>query len=135
MRFALADTWIWAKDHPHKSRAGGPYGYNIHGIVSVMSDARLPELERFRIGELIGEPDVRVRLAKTVSEVAPAVFYREGIGGLGFAVSIRLGDQIEATASRFLRWSPHVLYTNIVEPILRWKFAERGYALVHGACS
>jgi hypothetical protein len=30
--------------------------------------------------------------------------------------------------------SPHVLYTNIVEPILRWTFAEKGYALVHGAC-
>ena len=30
--------------------------------------------------------------------------------------------------------SPHVLYTNAVEPVLRWMFAERGYALVHAAC-
>jgi hypothetical protein len=30
--------------------------------------------------------------------------------------------------------SPHVLYTNIVEPILRWELVRRGYALVHGAC-
>jgi dolichol-phosphate mannosyltransferase len=133
VRFGLADTWIWAKAPPGKVKPRR-FSYDIHGIVTVMADARLPELERFRIGELIGEPDVRVRLAKTASEVAPAVSYREGIGGLGFAVTIRLGDQIEATASRFLRWSPHVLYTNIVEPILRWKFAERGYALVHGAC-
>ena len=27
-----------------------------------------------------------------------------------------------------------MLYTNVVEPILRWTFAERGYALVHAAC-
>jgi hypothetical protein len=33
-----------------------------------------------------------------------------------------------------LRQSPHVLYTNVVEPILRWTFVEKGYALVHGAC-
>jgi hypothetical protein len=26
-----------------------------------------------------------------------------------------------------------VLYTNVVEPILRWTFVEQGYALVHGA--
>ena len=133
VRFALADSFIWAKASPAKVRSR-LFSYDIHGIVTVMSDARLPELERFRIGELIGEPDVRVRLAKTASEGVPAVRYREGFGGLGFAVTIRLGDQIEATASPFLRWSPHVLYTNIVEPILRWKFTERGYALVHGAC-
>ena len=131
VRFALADTFIWAKASPGKVRPR--FSYDIHGIVSVMSDARLPELERFRIGELIGEPDVRVRLAKTAAKGGSAVSYREGMG-LGFAVTMRLGDQVEATASPFLRWSPHVLYTNIVEPILRWKFAERGYALVHGAC-
>jgi dolichol-phosphate mannosyltransferase len=133
VRFALADTLIWAKASPDKVRPR-LFSYDIHGIVTVVSDARLPELERFRIGELIGEPDVRVRLAKTASEGVPAVRYREGIGGIGFAVTIRLGDQIEAAASPFLRWSPHVLYTNIVEPILRWTFTERGYALVHGAC-
>jgi hypothetical protein len=32
-----------------------------------------------------------------------------------------------------LRFSPHVLYTNVIEPLLRWTFVKRGYALVHGA--
>jgi dolichol-phosphate mannosyltransferase len=32
-----------------------------------------------------------------------------------------------------LRLSPHVLYTNVVEPLLRWTFVKKGYALVHGA--
>ena len=48
--------------------------------------------------------------------------------------TIHAGRQIEATASRLVGRSPHVLYTNVVEPILRWSFAERGYALVHAAC-
>jgi hypothetical protein len=49
-------------------------------------------------------------------------------------VSIDFDNRIEATASPLLRRSPHVLYTNVVEPILRWTFAARGYALVHAAC-
>jgi dolichol-phosphate mannosyltransferase len=133
VRFALADTWIWAKAAPSEvdSRA---CTYDIHGIVTVRSDARLPELERFRVGDLIGEPDIRVRVGQVGANGAGAVRYEEGPGALGFGVAINLEDRIEATASPLLRRSPHVLYTNVVEPILRWTFAARGYALVHAAC-
>jgi dolichol-phosphate mannosyltransferase len=138
LRFALADTWIWAKDRPQKSRAGGPYSYDIHRIVSVMSDARLPELERFRVGQLVADPDIRVRLGRISTNGhgpgGPAIRYREGPGRFGFGVEIEVGIPIEATASALVGRSPHVLYTNVVEPILRWTFADRGYALVHAAC-
>jgi dolichol-phosphate mannosyltransferase len=133
VRFALADTWIWAKRPPGEVETG-PHGYDVHGIVTVESAVRLPELERFRVGELIGEPDIRVRVGDVGASNGDAVHYREGPGRLGFAVAVALGDQIEATASPLLRRSPHVLYTNVVEPILRWTFAARGYALVHAAC-
>src|SRR5215217_8944277 len=66
VRFALADSWIWAKARPTDAPAG-PYAYDIHGIVAVLSDARLPELERFRVGSLAGEPDIRVRLGQVAS--------------------------------------------------------------------
>jgi glycosyltransferase involved in cell wall biosynthesis len=132
VRFALADTWIWAKARPTESPPG-PYGYDIHGIVTVLSDARLPELERFRVGALAGEADVRVRLGRvSPSGATPDIRYREG--RLGFGVAITLGEHVEATASPLVGRSPHVLYTNVVEPILRWTFAERGHALVHAAC-
>jgi dolichol-phosphate mannosyltransferase len=133
VRFALADTWIWAKAPPSQVESRS-FSYDIHGIVSVKSDARLPELERFRIGELSGAADIRVRIGRVSPNGHSAVHYREGPGRLGFGVVIDFGDRIEATASRLLRRSPHVLYTNVVEPILRWTFAERGYALVHAAC-
>jgi dolichol-phosphate mannosyltransferase len=138
LRFAVADSWIWAKDRPHKSRAGGPYSYDIHGIVSVLSDARLPELERFRVGQLAADPDIRVRVGRVSTNGdgpgAPPIRYREGPGRFGFGVEIQVGMPIEATASALVGRSPHVLYTNVVEPILRWTFADRGYALVHAAC-
>jgi hypothetical protein len=41
---------------------------------------------------------------------------------------------MEVVASPLLRRSPHVLYTNVVEPILRWTLVQKGCALVHGAC-
>ena len=45
----------------------------------------------------------------------------------------RTGRRI-VEVSGLVRRSPHVLYTNVVEPLLRWTLAERGYALVHAAC-
>jgi hypothetical protein len=56
------------------------------------------------------------------------------IGNVGFATDIDIRDRVHVLASRMLGRSPHVLYTNIVEPILRWELVRRGYALVHGAC-
>jgi dolichol-phosphate mannosyltransferase len=133
VRFALADSWIWAKSRPAEVHPS-PHAYDVHGIVTVASDVRLPELERFRVGELIGEPDIRVRIGAVSDNGGASIHYCEGPGRLGFAVAVAFGDQIEATASPLLRRSPHVLYTNVVEPILRWTFAARGYALVHAAC-
>ena len=133
VRFALADTWIWAKA-PQAQADPRPFSYDVHGIITLQSDVRLPELERFRLGELVGPPDIRVRVGRVSPNGGGTVHYHEGPGRLGFAVAVDLDDRIEATVSQLLRRSPHVLYTNVVEPILRWTFAERGYALVHAAC-
>jgi dolichol-phosphate mannosyltransferase len=142
VRFTLADTWIWARGAPG-AEAPDAFTYDIHGLLSVESEARLPELERFRIDEILEEPTIRVRLARVRSGESngrpqPA----EGVGHVvytearayGFAVDITVGDRVEIIASPFLRRSPHVLYTNVVEPVLRWTLVRRGYALVHGAC-
>ena len=60
--------------------------------------------------------------------------YDEGFGELGFKARIEIGEFVEVWTSSFLKRSPHVLYTNLVEPILRWTFVKKGYALVHAAC-
>jgi dolichol-phosphate mannosyltransferase len=161
LRFAVADLWIWAK--AKEVEAG--HSYDIHGIVTIASEVRLPELERFRVSELPGEPDIDVRIGivkvarrrfalaqngasrncrsrnghqngASQNGHAHAIRYVEGLGRLGFGVEIteKPDGRIAVTAAPLLRRSPHVLYTNVVEPILRWTFAGRGYALVHAAC-
>jgi dolichol-phosphate mannosyltransferase len=116
------------------------FHYTIHGIVTVVSDVILPELEPFRSADEIPTPTLRVTIGqdrRPAAEQDPnarRITYNEGFGPLGFRVQIEIGDTITVWASAMLRLSPHVLYTNVVEPILRWTFVEKGYALVHSAC-
>jgi putative flippase GtrA len=176
VRFAVADVWIWGKA---KETAGqlARHNYDIHGLISVASDGRLPELERFRIQEQLTDPTIRVRIGSVsrrsvgapptgavlatsngngnaaaasngngngngavqgldaaMKADAGRITYVEGRLGLGFGADIEMADgRIAVTASPLLKRSPHVLYTNVVEPILRWTFVEKGYALVHAA--
>jgi dolichol-phosphate mannosyltransferase len=138
LRFGVSDTVIWAARN-----ATPQFNYDIHGIISVASDGRLPELERFRVRADLADPTIRVRIGRVRERGVGAreldgdrtlVHYVEKFGNLGFGAELTLGERIDITAAPLLRRSPHVLYTNIVEPVLRWAFVERGYALVHAAC-
>jgi dolichol-phosphate mannosyltransferase len=130
-RFTLADLWIWAKSDSLAAEGAAAHNYDIHGLVTVASQVALPELARFKIPEQLLDPTVSVRIGR----VAPSrTAYVEGRGGFGFGASIHAGERTHVVASTLVGRSPHVLYTNVVEPILRWAFAERGYALVHAAC-
>ena len=134
------------------------YSYNIHDIIRVASMFKLPELEYFRVPTLSEEPDIRLRMERrrrerrrhdqghsldpSVSQrrirnprrVGKDIHYSEGPGRYGFEVSIAYKDCVEVAVSPILKFSPHVLYTNVIEPILRWLFVRKGYALVHAAC-
>lgn len=148
-RFAVADTWIWS------GRGAGPLGsagrtktsyhYDIHGIVRVSSEARLPELTPFLVPSLEEAVDLEVtvknrglggfRRRALVEHKGETVRYAEHLGALGFAMKVEMGeDAAKVQVSRLLRRSPHVLYTNVVEPILRWLMVSKGYALAHAAC-
>ena len=56
------------------------------------------------------------------------------LGNWGFGVDIEVNGKVDVQTTRLVGRSPHVLYTNVVEPILRWRIVEQGYALIHGAC-
>ncbi len=135
VRFVVADSWIWARHHLRGARRTNCY--DIHGIVRVESAVALPELEAFRVEALSKPPTLSVRIGK-IGNASTAtknrLIYDEGLGKAGFATQITRGGTIDIVATSLLKRSPHVLYTNIVEPVLRWTFAEYGYALVHGAC-
>jgi hypothetical protein len=114
------------------------HSYSIHDILTLVSAVELPELEAFRTDSILSDPTIRVELGgdhvhdETGRE--RTVTYTERTGWHGFAIRLELGRRTRIIASPFLGNSPHVLYTNAVEPVLRWAFVERGFALVHGAC-
>jgi hypothetical protein len=67
--------------------------------------------------------------------VAPAgVSYSEHFGRLGANFRVEIGTKIEVTCSPALARSPHVLYTNVIEALLRFIAVSRGVILLHSAC-
>jgi dolichol-phosphate mannosyltransferase len=133
IRFAISDRFIWTSI----AKAKTVYYYNIHDILSIRSVQRLPELGYFRTEQVIDNPDFDVRVESNLSSFKQtnSVLYHEVFGRLGFDVLINRGEnRTEVIASPLVGISPHVLYTNVVEPLLRWAFVRKGYALMHGAC-
>jgi putative flippase GtrA len=123
-----------------------PYRYSIHGILTIGSEAPLPELEYFRAPWLIRDFDIEIRRAP-VGSLAPkvrasvtrhtrpvGVTYQEHLGRLGANFRIEMGDPIRVTVGPLLHHSPHVLYTNVVEALLRFLLVSKGRMLLHSAC-
>jgi putative flippase GtrA len=152
LRFAVADRLLWRtsakKDGPSGETmkknegkvttvADRAYYYNIHDIVRVRSAQRLPELSFFRSQEPLSNVDIDVKIAFNVAahQTPNSIHYRESLGRFGFEIVVdQTTNPIRVVTSKLVGFSPHVLYTNVVEPLLRWTFARKGYALMHGAC-
>ena len=136
VRFAVADRVIWRSADDRSSH------YDVHGLVTLESAGRAARAGAVRGDRLdFAGPDpdrVRALLERCrrhgrsrAPTARTAIAYRERPGS---AVVYDFGETTVVTTCPFLRYSPHVLYTNCVEPLLRWTFAEQGYALVHAAC-
>jgi dolichol-phosphate mannosyltransferase len=123
------------------------YRYDIAGVVTIGSQIRLPELEFFR-AQWVADDDldiaVRVgdvgrrrphRRASMTQYVDPAVIrYEEHFGRAGANFRIHLGQPISVEVGPLLARSCHVVYTNILEPLLRFVMVTRGRMLLHSAC-
>ena len=107
------------------------------GSSRVTSDARLPGAGALPGRRADRRADIRVRLGRVSPRTAgtpPSATARAPVASDSVS-SIDIGRCRSRRRPRgCVGRSPHVLYTNVVEPILRWTFAERGYALVHAAC-
>jgi dolichol-phosphate mannosyltransferase len=122
-----------------------PHRYAIPGLATIGSDVPLRELEWFRDGTVGRDVDISVRVgavgssprrrARMVQHGLPAgVDYEEHLGRLGANFRVELGERIEVTAGPLLARSPHVLYTNVIEALLRFQAVSRGRMLLHSAC-
>jgi len=123
-----------------------PYRYAIAGVATIGSEVRLRELEYFRAQYLGHDTDIQVRVARTGSALPrsratmmqlaepPSISYSEHLGRLGANFHVRLGEPIVVTVAPPLARSPHVVYTNILEALLRFVAVSRGAMLLHSAC-
>ncbi|HET8786884.1 MAG TPA: GtrA family protein [Candidatus Limnocylindrales bacterium] len=152
IRYLVADNWIWAgRDRRDQVAIEGVYQYDVHGIMRIQSDVRLPELAAFNVGVPV-RPDIVIRrrwlgggprLRVRTWREGDVIRYREHFGLLSAAFDVRLPHgsgadtsatgPIELDANWLLCWSHHVLYTNMVEPLLRFILIARGHVLLHCA--
>jgi dolichol-phosphate mannosyltransferase len=117
--------------------------YDIDGVIAIDSAVALPELALFRT-ESVGEPDLVINIGRTgglgtrthatILGDVDHLLYREHLGALFANFKIENGPPIKVTASPVLARSPHVLYTNVVEALLRFLMVRRGRVLLHAAC-
>jgi hypothetical protein len=84
---------------------------------------------------------IYVQDAKTNSENGPErvnegclLQYAECLGLLGAKFVVRFSDTIDVHINQVLSASRHVVYVNVVEPLLRFLLISKGYILLHSAC-
>jgi glycosyltransferase involved in cell wall biosynthesis len=131
----------------HKRSRYLTYRYNVAGVVTIGSQVMLPELEFFRAQHIAdGEVDIAVRVgdvgnkrprrrAAMIESPDPTVIrYEEHLGRLGANFRARLDERITLDVGPLLARSSHVVYTNILEPLLRFVMVSRGRMLLHSAC-
>ncbi len=151
LRYAVSDGLVWKRDgqaaSPAEARGTAAwvneatYRYDIGGLLRLDSDAELPELAYFRSPSTT-PPDIRIRIRRVGSvpklrirllRDGDRVTYREHLGVLGADFNVTMGSPIEIEASPLLGLSVHVLYTNVVEALLRFVLVSKGYVLLHSA--
>ena len=147
-----ADVLIQMKSYewgPHLAltlrvpRNGRQYFYDIHGLVAIRSEVRLPELGYFQVEPFSRAADITVRrgyvgarrmIPKVQATMSPGLFvYREHLGSVGANFRVDLDNRINVTVSPLLARSKHVVYTNVVEALLRFVLVNKGYMLLHSA--
>jgi dolichol-phosphate mannosyltransferase len=161
LRFLISDNFIWkagtgsttaaatpqatgARSARTASPAALPYRYQVGGFVSVASEIRLRELQYFRVRSLDADPDIRIRVKpvgepglrarSVVTYGSTFVTYEEHLGqrGANFRLDFE-DDRIDVAVAPLLGRSPHVVYTNVVEALLRFVLVSRGCLLLHSA--
>ena len=134
-----------AVDRPRRVHEGYlKYRYAVPGVATIGSQVPLPELQWFLTPFVTRGPfDIEIRVAPVGRMRGHVRFtaadddertYEEHLGAFSANFRIEMGDTIHITAGPLLEHSPHVLYTNIIEALLRFLAVARGRLLLHSAC-
>ncbi len=127
--YLFSEQWIWTRGLMMRPRAS--LYYDIHGLLTVASQIPLSDLSYFQTTASPARIDLQLRVDRhgTPSRVPGAICYDEHLGRFGFGLTVIPGDFTEIVVSPLLETSPGFLYTNVVEPVLRWLLVTRGYSL------
>ena len=119
------------------------YFYDVHGLVAIASEVDLPELQYFAVTEFSRKPDITIRrgyvghrrmISRVQATMSPGLFvYREHLGSIGANFRVDLDNRINVIVSPLLASSKHVVYTNVIEALLRFVLVNKGYMLLHSA--
>jgi dolichol-phosphate mannosyltransferase len=116
--------------------------YNVAGIVAIESEVVLPELGLFATAALDRPADISIRVdavgggprRRPMVTYGPRfVAYDEHLGANAANFRLDFRDRIEVTVGPLLARSPHVVYTNVVEALLRFVLVSRDHILLHSA--
>ena len=113
--------------------------YDVDGLAGIRSRVRLPELALFRVPD-VEHPDIVISVRARVSGrangggVGSRYSYREWGGAVTANFDIEPGNPTHVVAAPLLALSRHVLYTNVIEPLLRFVIASKGQMLLHAGC-
>jgi len=128
---------------PRPRRHAAPHRYDLDGLLTIESEVVLRELAHFAAPTLDGPADVRIRVGPVgdrgprrrpvVTHGPEFVAYEEHLGRRGANFRLDFTDHIEVTVGPLLARSPHVVYTNVVEALLRFVLVSRDRILLHSA--
>jgi len=95
----------------------------------------LCDLEYFARPHISEDPDLKIRVDRqgTPTRLSGGISYDEHLGRFGFGLTVVPGPYTQIVVSPLLERSPEFLFTNVIEPIMRWRFVQLGYTLVRGA--
>ena len=112
------------------------YTYNLHDLLRIESQVPLRELDYFSAGFSSADADIQIRVDRqgTPTSLPGGINYDDQLGRFGFGLSVQPGNYTQVVVSPLLEHSPDFLYTNIIEPLLRWRLLQEGYAMVKAAC-
>ena len=159
VRYFVADGWIWSSQAvaneglpipgqltavPSEEAAASAsrFCYDVAGILSIHSDVELRELAYFR-SEITLPPDLQIRVGRVGTRPrmrtrfvndGSALSYLEHLGIASANFRVTMGQPVVVQVAPLLAKSPHVLYTNVIEALLRFLLVSRGYVLLHSAC-
>lgn len=117
--------------------------YDIPGLARVASQIQLHELEHFHVPARPGPHDIEIRVGEVggpmrarsrLSASDGVTVYEEHLGRHGSSFRVEMGSPLHVTIGPLLAKSPHVVYCNVLEVLLRFAAVTKDTILLHSAC-